>query len=802
MRRSPNGLRSRFNHWRHERGVRTKVTLIVAVPVIMLLMTAGAFQVSKVQADRSSALVAHTQTVQTRLNYLLGLIVDVETGVRGYLLTGDQRFLAPYDRAIVELPAVLRDIQTLVRDRADQSARVRAVTAATAEDLGVLRQLRALGYSAPDAGRTSRLTSEGKDITDRLRDDVATMLTAEGALLAVRQAAARHWYAVATWLVIGGALLGIGGGLVSARLFTVGISRRLRRSARNAGRMAQGLPLSKPSHAYGDEVGVLDRALTHAARQLQANTAALTEQRRRSAAILEALHDGVAILDLDLRIVDVNPRYCQMLGRERPDVVGARPPFPWWEPEPDERRHLIDRLHELIANGAPLTYEQTITRPDGRPSVVSGTAAPLRDADGRVTGVVSTFTDITDRVAAEGMQRRIEQLQRLDGLGQLAGGVAHDFNNLLVIIGGHARLLSGKLPDDSPLRLSTQRIIEAAGKGDALTRQMLTFARGERHSRTSVDLDVLLGDLQPLLTATLGETVVLRIGGGPECSGLTVAADRSQLEQMVINLAANARDAMPAGGTVTIDWRRANPPGSTAHDPDVEDWVKLAVSDTGSGMDEATKARIFDPFFSTKSLARGTGLGLATVHSVVTKSGGVIRVDSRPGQGSTFEIYLPATAHADAAEPARPVESAEPDIALPEHLRILLVEDQAAVAELVETVLRDAAAEVHTFGRAAGALSALDAGLRVDVLITDVIMPEMTGPQLVAAVHVRDPSLPVLYISGYVSSAFNNVDLGAAAHLVTKPFTADELFGGLRNTLAAASPVSATPSRTSAGRRS
>jgi PAS domain S-box-containing protein len=520
-------------------------------------------------------------------------------------------------------------------------------------------------------------------------------------------------------------------------------------------------------------------------RQREALLATVSEQRRRARSVLDALHDGVAVVDHELRMVEVNPRYCQILGRRAEEILGVGPPYPWWG-EVDGADQRVEQLRKVLAGELPgLAYEQSIVRADGSRLAELVTIAPVLDADGRVIELVGSFTDINERVRADDLQRRVEQLQRLDSLGKLAGGVAHDFNNLLVVIGGHARILSNKLPADTPLWQGAQRIVEAAAKGDALTRQMLTFARGTSRGGVAVDLGQVLTGVQALLAATLGESIVLRMPEPGACAGFRVAADQGQMEQVLINLAANARDAMPDGGTLTIECGRvAAPPDPTGPaGDDRAEWIRLTVSDTGLGMDAETVSRVFDPFFTTKPVGQGTGLGLSSVYGIVSKAGGQITVQSRPGAGSRFHIHLPATAEPVLAEPDRITMSA-----LPPHARVLVVEDQNEVIELVTTVLREAGLTIDPFTEGARAVAAVAQGLAPDLLLTDVIMPGLSGPELAAQVRAHRPGLPVVYMSGYTADALNTVDLTAGVMLLAKPFTPEQLLAAVARSLRVGAP--------------
>jgi two-component system cell cycle sensor histidine kinase/response regulator CckA len=434
-----------------------------------------------------------------------------------------------------------------------------------------------------------------------------------------------------------------------------------------------------------------------------------------------------------------------------------------------EHGEIDDRVAE---NGEPYEAMMVIPEPDGQDErTFLMVKFPLRDAEGDVAAVVTIATDITERrrsaeERAE-LEHRLAQAQRLESVGQLAGGVAHDFNNLLSVILTCVGFATRELPADHPVRDDVEEIGRAADRAAALTRQLLMFSRREVVKPEVLDVGGLLRDLERLLNRTLSERIALRITVGPGL--LPVLADRAQLEQVLVNLAVNARDAMPDGGTLSI---------AVAG---VSDGVRITVVDDGTGMLEEVRDRAFEPFFTTKDPGQGTGLGLATVHGIVTDSGGTVDIESAPGKGSSVTIFLPGCRER-VRSPELPIEPGEH---APATARVLVVEDQEPVRRQACRIL---AAHGYEVTEAPGGEEAL-AGWEptIDVLVTDVVMPGMTGQQLAQVAVERNPDLRVVYMSGHTEDVL--VRNGARARnlaFVQKPFTRATLLRAVEDALAAA----------------
>jgi len=373
------------------------------------------------------------------------------------------------------------------------------------------------------------------------------------------------------------------------------------------------------------------------------------------------------------------------------------------------------------------------------------------------------------------LENQLRQSQKMDALGRLAGGVAHDFNNLLTVIKGHGDLLLGRLEPADSLRLSGLQIVKAADRAASLTRQLLAFCRMQLLQPKVLDLNALVSDMCSLLRRLVREDIAFAFQAGESLG--RVKADPGQIEQVIINLTVNACDAMPEGGKLTIEthnvkvdeeWAAARPPIRPGA------YVLLAVTDTGQGMDASTRARIFEPFFTTKEQGKGTGLGLATVYGVVKQSGGCIWVNSEPGKGARFEVYLPRVE--ERAEAARAQEV--PDASVRRRATVLIAEDEEAVRELASEFVSSAGYTVLTAKDGAEALAIAERSAEpIHLLITDVVMPKMRGPELAKRLKALQSDLKIVYMSGYLEFNSGNGQFLEEGFFLQKPFSRNTLVG-------------------------
>ena len=453
----------------------------------------------------------------------------------------------------------------------------------------------------------------------------------------------------------------------------------------------------------------------------------------------------------------------------------------------DDRARVMQQWAQSLATEAPFDSQHRLARHDGSWRHVRVKAVPVRDARGHVLEWVGSHLDITTQVESSRqlavLQEQLQQSQRLEAVGRLAGGVAHDFNNLLTVITGASTMVLDDMPHDHPSRCDVEDVVAAGTRAAALTAQLLAYSRKQVLQPHILDLNAILAEVHAMLRRLIGEQI--HIDFITRADGWTVRADPSQLEQVILNLALNARDAMPNGGTITFETAQvtvdhdysASHVGVTAGE-----YVMLAVSDNGTGMDDVTRSQIFEPFFTTKKVGAGTGLGLATVYGIVRQSGGHIYVYSELGLGTTFKIYLPR------AEGSATVDTPIVGDAL-RHAgageTILLVEDASDVREFVARVLTRAGyVVIKTDGPGAALAEIGRDGQRIDLLLSDVIMPGMNGRELANVVVQRRPEIAVLFMSGYTDNAIvHHGVLDPRTHFLHKPFSPDQLLQEVRRAL-------------------
>lgn len=524
----------------------------------------------------------------------------------------------------------------------------------------------------------------------------------------------------------------------------------------------------------------------------QQSEAELDRLARAHELILDAAGEGIFGVDLQGNITFVNPAAARTIGWTRAELVGQfhhdllRPAEGDQSPPAWEQSF----VHAVLRDGQTRYLEDgRFSRRDGSNFPVRCTCAPIREQDA-IVGAVVTYRDVSEMKQTEEALRRSEeqfrQAQKMEAIGQLAGGVAHDFNNLLTIINGYSDLLlNGILGPQDAAREAVDEIRKASQRASTLTRQLLAFSRRQVLAPQVLVLNSIVQDMDKMLRRLIGEDIQLTTGLAADLG--TVKADPGQIEQVLLNLAVNARDAMPQGGRITIETANVllDETYAASH-PEVRpgSFVMLAVTDTGCGMDAATQVRIFEPFFTTKGAGKGTGLGLATVYGIVKQSGGSIYVYSEAGRGTSFKIYLPRVEEAVAA-PVRPAAAPTPQTRAGGQETLLVVEDDDAVRALTRTVLR---------GKSYNVIEAIDAdeALRwveehsepIHLLVTDVVMPGMSGRALAERLTELRPELKVLYVSGYTDDAVvRHGLLEAEIAFLQKPFTPDALARKVRELL-------------------
>ncbi len=513
--------------------------------------------------------------------------------------------------------------------------------------------------------------------------------------------------------------------------------------------------------------------------------ARLVTAEKRFRAIFDQTFQFIGLLDVSGILLEMNQTALAFAGARHDDVVGK--PFwetPWWTHSP-ELQGRVRRAVTAASRGEVVRFETTHRAADGRVHHMDFSLKPVHDATGAVVLLIPESRNIDDRVVAEDTRRKLEQrlahAQKMEALGQLAGGAAHDFNNLLTVIAGHADMLRAEA-NTASARFELEQIRLAAEQAASLTGQLLAFSRQSLIEPTLVNPNTIVTSTETMLRRTLGERIELRVRLGADVWHVRV--DPRQLGRALLNIGLNARDAMPSGGHLTIETRNVPigefVPGLDASS-DPQDYVLISLADTGIGMSDETRARLFEPFFTTKSAGKGTGLGMSVVDGIVRQSGGHILVDSRPEQGTMFRIYLPSVSSVEVQDP-RPIELVAPRSGTE---RILLVEDDVAVRSMTQSLLERQGYSVLS---ASSGQEALDVAAlqrdRIDLLVTDVGMRGMSGPQLVERLRTTSGNLPVLFMSGHPPDQMPTHGLDPKNDiLLRKPFTPSALAIAVRSVL-------------------
>ena len=512
--------------------------------------------------------------------------------------------------------------------------------------------------------------------------------------------------------------------------------------------------------------------------ELKNKTIALEAAQERLQRAVRAGAIGLWDFDLSTGAFEVTREWCAQLGINPEALLGT---IEDWTGRlhPDDYK-VIDEFTAALQHGdtAAITREFRARHEDGSYRWILGAVSILRDAEGNPRHAAGANVDITER---KRLEQEFIQSQKMESVGRLAGGVAHDFNNLLAVIGGYSELTLAELPEGSHLHHDILQIKHAADRAAGLTRQLLAFSRRQVLKPEVLDVNQVIADAEKMLRRLIGEDIQFTTVLAPEVG--QILADPGQIEQVLLNLVVNARDAMPRGGTIRIETSSLEVDLAYArqhHGVTPGRFVRITVTDSGCGMDKEVIRQIFEPFFTTKAQGKGTGLGLATVHGIVNQSGGTIDVTSEPGQGTTFQILFPCheprPAERNKAVPIGPSHG---------HDTIMLVEDEDAVRALTERALRKCGYSVHSASSPAKARILMEAvGDTVQLLITDVIMPGLSGPALAEQLCAKHPHLKVLYMSGYTDDALDNHGvLKEGIQLINKPFSIADLTQKIREVL-------------------
>ncbi len=490
-------------------------------------------------------------------------------------------------------------------------------------------------------------------------------------------------------------------------------------------------------------------------------------ERERLLSAIEQSGEAVLITDSEGTIQYVNPAFERTTGYEADEAVGQNPSF---LKSGKQNEAFYREMWETISSGRTWQGRIINRKKDGSHYTESATLSPVLNPAGKIINYVSIKRDITEHLRLEA---QLQQSQRMETIGRLAGGVAHDFNNILSIILGYAQMALDEVSPGHRLHDPIAEILEAGRRASDLTRQLLAFSRQQTLQPEVLDINAVVKNVERMLRRLIGEDIEL-VTDLADDPGY-VKADASQIEQIIINLAVNARDAMPEGGRLAVATARADldvrdGPGQETYRSGSD--VMISVSDTGGGMDEETRSKIFEPFFTTKEKSKGTGLGLSTVYGIVKQSDGHVSCSSEPGQGTTFNIYLPRTEEKPAQKPVSP-DGIEQRTGGEE---ILLVEDEPALRGLLDRFLKGLNYTVSSAANAGEALLLVEEkGLRPDLVISDVVMPGMSGRVLVERLLRIQPDLKVIYMSGYTDDAIvHHGVLDPDTPFIHKPFSLND----------------------------
>ena len=723
-----------------------RLVLLAAVPIFLVLATI-AYVTVQFAANENTAQqwVAHTYQVINALRVVLGDAQDAETGQRGYLLTRQQSFLEPYQKARARVERDLDRFRQLSADNPSQQRRAGTLAQLVKDRFSAFDMAlsQAASEGAANNGAASaelaQILNAGKARMDALRAEVGAGMAEEQTLLRVRSQERAEQQRYEIVFAIGVALLAFGIMIAAAAMLV----------RNNRG-------LAAAERARADEAAILQ-------------------------ATIDAVRDGIAYFASDGLLSAFNGNFFHLLDLpaqlararvtrlEDLQAIEAGRPVSVLSP-PQEGSGSLDSQHVSWANRELDVYRARV--PTG--------------------GFLVVVSDVTARMRAESMVR---QSQKMEAIGHLTGGAAHDFNNLLQIISANLDLVaaSDDVKGNAHLGQRLQNAMGAVSRGSRLTGQLLAFARRQALDPRSVDLGRVIRDMTDMLRRTLGERIEVEavVAGGL----WNTLVDPTQLENAILNLAINARDAMPGGGKLTIEAANAYLDDAYAaahHEVAPGQYVMLAVSDTGTGMTPDVMSRVFEPFFTTKPEGKGTGLGLAQAYGFVKQSGGHVKIYTEPGEGTTVRIYLPRTRRAQDMLDASGRQPAQGG-----NERILVVEDDESVRTAVVDMLNDLGYSVLRADNAEAALKLLEEGARVDLIFSDVVMP--------GAVSIRDLSrraqelisgIKILYTSGYTQNAIvHNGRLDDDAFLLSKPYRKDELACKLRSVFAgtARGPLQSEP---------
>jgi signal transduction histidine kinase/CheY-like chemotaxis protein len=729
-----------------------KTLLAGLVLVVLLLVISGvlAFRfTAESNADRES--LVHTYQTIRAAQSLFAQVQAAETGQRGYILTQNEQYLAPYNRALTAIPGLLDTLKNLLAGDALRLQRLQPIEDSIHKKLAELAEtIAAAKKQGFDAARQMVLTNIGLAAMEDIRNSLRGLVEEESALSTSRLQSSREWERRILFMAIGTTILIVVALLVAAALIFSG-QRRLR---------------------------LAERALSQQAAHLQAT--------------LDNIRSGVAMFDGQGRLTAWNRRFFKLLALPTELAKAGQPLAGFRQVDPGGATPIFTGSMPGATESSSTAAAETSARRlkvEGRQLEVHQSAMP----DG---GFIISLADVTQRLRAEAM---LQQAQKMEAIGQLTGGVAHDFNNLLQIIMGNLNILAREMQGNEPVLRRIRNALLGADRGAGLTRHLLAFSRKQPLSPVPINLGRLIRNMTDLLRRSLGEQIQIEtvIDGGL----WNTLVDPAQVESAILNMAINARDAMPQGGKLTIEAGNAFLDDAYAAEH-VEvtpgQYVMLAMTDTGTGMTPEVLAHAFDPFFTTKEEGRGTGLGLSMVWGFVKQSGGHVSIYSELGEGTTIKVYLPREIRAE--------EQAEAPYDRATHggrERILIVEDDAQVRQAVVEMMSQLGYQTVTAEDGESALGVLHRGTPIDLLFTDVVIPGSVGSrELARRAKSLLPGLQVVYTSGYTENAvIHHGRLDPGVELLSKPYGIEELARKLRSVLDARREIVVPPAAPNGLRR-
>lgn len=727
--------------------------------IFLLMASTGTLMYRRVTTfQEGSKWVAHTHEMLTRLETIEVNLVEAGMGNRGYLLTGEEIFLTPFHKAVASLPVEMASLREKMSDNPRQIQRIAILEPLLSSQMNMTRDV--IQRKAQDRiVEQERLIASKKNM-DEIRQLLKEMDEEEKGLLEARLKKSEE---------LGNATLKAVGSSAVINLFAFVLAVLL--VNRSIERRQQVETLLRQAHDdLEDRVQQRTSELSSSNQQLllqieerQRAQQAQADSEFRYRRLIELNPDGIFV-NRENQIIFANETFLKILAASDPSQVLGRSPFDFIDPS--HHQLVKERLQKLLDHGEPVPFrEETFLRLDGKTIDVEVGATSFWEE-----GIRSVLVIVRDTSQRRVLENQLRQSQKMEAIGQLAGGVAHDFNNLLTVISGYSEMMLASLPSDHPHWAMIQGIYDAGERAAGLTRQLLTFSRKQVIQPQILNLNTIILNTEKMLCRLIGEDITVASVLSKDLA--PIKADPGQIEQILLNLAVNARDAMPQGGNITIETANVEldeiytsmhagvQPGS---------YVLLAVSDTGTGMSEETKSHIFEPFYTTKGPGKGTGLGLATVYGIVKQTGGHIWLYSELGRGTTFKIYFPAIAQA-----ASNLRSPSNPPTVPSgNETILLAEDDDKVRAMARIAL-------STFGYTVLEVPTGEEALRVGenhsgpvhLLLTDVVMPGLSGRQLAEGMQRLRPTIRVLYMSGYMDDAVvRHGVLHAETAFLQKPFT-------------------------------